>query len=236
MNIHNVGLSIIKRLKLETYGPRILSSTSRDGVVWDFLTKDKVLKVQRHGWASQREVDVLLRLNSVKPRLAPRIHKYGRVGKFHYILMDNLFKMYPLAAIELFKAHYRVKVGGIRLTKDELNIKIPLLVKRAMGKLHSLGISHGDAHGSNIFVVRDKKGKLSVKLIDFGMSAFYPGISKLRLSPEKKRDLVQDSHIREHGLTREIPYDYPYHFFSPPDDPEFKTFIKNQNSLKTLFK
>ena len=63
------------------------------------------------------------------------------------------------------------KVAGIplaRANKTDRAEAYDKLILPVLFKLHSKGVTHNDLHGGNMFLTKDKDGKPSINIIDFG--------------------------------------------------------------------
>jgi len=86
---------------------------------------------------------------------------YDRVKKAVVIEMENLFKGPNVKQCMSLYEYVEIKKNPFPAEQ----------YKRAVAKMHSLGIAHGDMHSNNVMVQVKKDGTVRVVMIDFGRSA-----------------------------------------------------------------
>jgi predicted Ser/Thr protein kinase len=88
-------------------------------------------------------------------------NNYNYVKKAVVIEMENLFKGPNVKQCMSLYDYVEIKKNPFPAVQ----------YKRAIEKMHSLGIAHGDMHANNVMVQVKKDGKVRVVMIDFGRSA-----------------------------------------------------------------
>ena len=86
---------------------------------------------------------------------------YNRVKQAVVIEMENLFKGPNVKQCMSLYEYVEIKKNPFPAEQ----------YKRAVAKMHSLGIAHGDMHSNNVMVQVKKDGSVRVVMIDFGRSA-----------------------------------------------------------------
>ena len=90
-----------------------------------------------------------------------RNNNYNGVKKAVVIEMENLFKGPNVKQCMSLYEYVDIKKNPFPAEQ----------YKRAVAKMHSLGIAHGDMHSNNVMVQVKKDGSVRVVMIDFGRSA-----------------------------------------------------------------
>jgi serine/threonine protein kinase len=106
--------------------------------------------------------NLMINIRNLKPGTAEAMFGGGE-KKYNAIFMNSLFNDTGTAysGQNFFQSN-----------KFSRDIKIDVLQKliRKVGRLHALGIEHGDLNPSNFYIIQKKDGKFSIKFIDFGRS------------------------------------------------------------------
>ncbi len=87
---------------------------------------------------------------------------------------SGMYEERPFLVMELLEGESLYDMlTRLRRIDPETVLNIATQTSRGLGKAHEANIVHRDLKPENIFVSRDEDGKLSVKLLDFGLAKFY---------------------------------------------------------------
>lgn len=109
------------------------------------LYRNAVLKISKNNSEYQNEVNTMYRLNNVRGEpLAPKILADFVIKDVGFMLIQNAKNVYP-------KARLTIQWGDMK--PIERRLILPDL-KKALKRLHSLGLGHGNMHGYNVWVAK----------------------------------------------------------------------------------
>ena len=156
--------------------PNLLNIKNKDASLWPTINQVRSNAIRgalengyyRNQSEAKKEIDKFLKgqyraqtFNMFQNWYYNRNTHYNRVKKAVVIEMENLFKGPNVK--ECMSLHDYVEKKKHPFPVAEY--------KKAIEKMHSIGIAHGDMHANNVMVQVKKDGTVRVVMIDFGRSA-----------------------------------------------------------------
>ena len=152
--------------------PNLLNIKNKDPTLWPNVNqvRNTVLRGGEFGRQSEAKsaVEKMIKgnqraqtFNMFQNWYYNRNNKYNGVKKAVVIEMENLFKGPNVKKCMSLYDYVEIKKNPFPAEQ----------YKRAVAKMHSLGIAHGDMHSNNVMVQVKKDGSVRVVMIDFGRSA-----------------------------------------------------------------
>ena len=92
-------------------------------------------------------------------------------NRVYIIIMENLYDNPSRGVLNGFTLY------DILDHPRTVGVKIPVAqLRQKYDKMHELGVVHGDMHGRNILIQKLTRGRVGVRIIDFGRSIYRPGV------------------------------------------------------------